>query len=158
MNKLIIILFSGLVLLLSGCNIIVDSVFQVEAMGHKLYYLPVFDTLDTPSKISGWIQYHGIRYDSNDDAANWKNPEDMISSKKGSCADFAVLFLNIAHYGMKQDVEIICVKDSPRKIEAGGIDSNHAVCRFGSMIIEPQTGGQVNYNANYSYSFTEVFN
>ena len=159
MRKLLLFscIFSCILGLFSSCDMVMDNAFKVEAMGHELYYLPVFDSLDTPYKISGWIQAQGIVYDKNDNPINWKNPAIMIRDKKGSCADFAVLFLNIAHYGMKQDGEIVSVTASSRKIESGGITANHAVCRFGDMIIEPQMGGQVNYRVDYSYSFGEVF-
>ena len=158
MKKLMgLLLFSGIFALFSSCDLVYDAYYNNSAMNHRLYYLPEFDDLDTPSKISWWIQSHGITYDYNDNAKNWKNPEEMIISKKGSCADFAVLFLNIAHYGMKQDGDIVLVNSSSRKIESGGGNVNHAVCRFGDIIIEPQMGGQVNYRVDYSYSFGEVF-
>lgn len=159
MKKIILYVFAALIisLFLSGCNLIADAVYQNSAKGHHLYYLPEFDNLDSPIKICIWMQMHGITYDNNDDAYNWKNPEDMIKSKKGSCADFAVLFLNIAHYGMHQNWEIVAVTHNSKKIEAGGITSNHAVCRYGDIIIDPQIGERVNYIVDYSYSFSEVF-
>lgn len=155
------IIFTILIALaLTSCqqvyNMVEDIYLSNMADGHSLYYLPEFDTLDTHAKIGAWIKAH-VKYDyTYSDVETWANPEDTIQSGKATCADFAVLYLNIAYYGLHQKGEIVCGKAISRSVEAGG-DVNHAQVRFGDTVIEPQNGSVSTMTVGYAYSFDEVF-
>jgi hypothetical protein len=159
MKKIILVL--AVILSLTSCqpvfNAFEDKYLESSAVGHTLYHLPEFDTLDTYSKIAIWIRAH-TKYDyTYSDVETWNNPKDTIESGIGTCADFAVLYLNIAHYGMHEDGEIVCGTYSvSRSVESGG-DVNHAQVRFGNIVIDPRTGNVSDMPVGYAYSFDEVF-
>lgn len=159
MKKTIFVLL--IAVLLSSCqqvfNFVEDVNLSDQASGHTLYHLPEFDTLDTHAKISIWIRNH-IKFDyTYSDVDVWANPEDTINSGLGTCGDFAVLYLNIAYFGMGLKGELVCgTLVSSRSISDGG-DANHAQVRFGDMVIEPQSGRISTMSVGYYYSFDEVF-
>jgi len=147
---------------LTSCQMVVNLATDIDGANkvrdHQLYYLPEFETLDTPVKIGSWIKEH-VTYDAKrDDIGTWNNPVATLSLGYGTCADYAILFLNIAHFGMHQDGDfIMCKSPYNRSIEAGG-DVGHAMVRIGGQIIEPQSGLFKQVEVGYSYSFSEVFN
>ena len=140
-------------------NTVSDLRYQYHFVeGHDLYHLEEFDRLNTHAKIGYWIWKH-VKYD--DDQVNkgdWiKNPEQTLADGRGICGDFAILYLNIAHYGMGLDGELCLVDgETERAVEEGGL-INHAVVRFGDVLVEPQSGLKITAKVGYSYAFSDIF-
>ncbi len=149
----------SLLLLLVGCNnpiynSLQDSATLNSLQNHKLYYLDEFKYLKTPKDVSEWINAR-VEGDPQDNPDDVKNPEEFLSSGKGSCLEYSLLFLNILYYSTGVEGRVVVV-ERDRRIEGGGI-GNHAVIKIGSTYIEPQNGEEVVYTPLYSYSFNDVF-
>ena len=153
----------AVILTLTGCANPVYNFFEDKHLGsmvggHSLYYSKDFENLHSYGDIGLYI-YNHVSYDYGDDPTVWNNPETTLATGKGSCADMAVLYLDIAHYVLHEDGEIVCIDTAniSRSVESGGY-VNHAQVRFGSTIIEPFTGKQVSVSSiGYSYSFDNIF-
>lgn len=159
MKKYTLIFIS--IILLASCHSPVDYVKDLnlvnKAEGHTLWHNPEFDTLDTYEKINNWILDHIVYDESKDDVKKWGNPEDTVKLGYGTCLDFAILFMNIAYYGMNQEMDLVCVEfKESRAIEAGGY-VDHTVVRYNGKYIEPQTGEEVFYTGRYSLKFSDIF-
>ena len=127
-----------------------------SVINHKLFYLPVFDNLDTYDKISYWINCN-IKYDyTYSDLHKYANPEDTYLTGKGTCADYAILFLNIAYFGMNKKGDFVAVNSKSDFLSKIGIISHAEVC-FDGENIDIYTGKKSNHITAYSYSFDEVF-
>ena len=155
MKKILVVMF--LISIFSSCSfdMLQDNYNKARIGYQKLFYHPDFDSLDTYAKIGRYIQQR-VKYDYEDDLKDIKNPYDTLASGKGSCADYAILFMNIAYYGMGIKMNYAQVHTDDRAIVAGG-RLNHAVVSYQDIIIEPQRGYRVDYVIKYIYTFDEVF-
>lgn len=146
------------IICLTSCTVfnnIEDEYLQSTMGGHTLYYSTDFDGLDTYIKISAYIKSH-VQYDTLDNTGVNKNPYDTLSDGKGSCGDIAVLFMNIAYYGMHIKMSFIAVNVTSRTIVSGGA-INHAQVYYNGVCIEPKNGCPYSTAVGYLYSFDEVF-
>lgn len=152
-----ILVFLLVVFIFSSCSfdVMQDSYIKKLIGYQELYYHPDFDSLDSYRKISDYIQKK-VSYDYDDNHEDIKNPYDTLTSGKGSCADYAVLFMNIAYYGMGIKMNLVIVNTNQRLVVEGGT-INHSVVSYQNEIIEPQNGTYVNYSIRYIYTFDEVF-
>lgn len=155
MKKILVVMF--LISIFSSCafDMLQDSFNESKIGYQELFYHSDFDSLDTYAKIGRYIQQR-VKYDYEDDLKDIKNPYDTLASGKGSCADYAILFMNIAYYGMGIKMNYALVHTEDRAIVEGG-RLNHAIVTYQDIIIEPQRGYRVDYAIKYIYTFDEVF-
>ena len=155
MKKILVVMF--LIPIFSSCSFdVILDIYNKSFIGHQeLFYHSDFDSLDTYEKIGRYIQQR-VKYDYEDDPQDMKNPYDTLASGKGSCADCAILFMNIAYYGMGIEMNYACVHTSDRAIVEGG-RVNHAIVTYQNDIIEPRGGYREDYAIKYIYTFDEVF-
>lgn len=156
MKKILVVL--AFFLSFSSCSfdVMQDNYMKKKIGYQELFYHPDFDSLDSYIKIGQYIRQR-VTYDFNDDTEDIKNPYDTLVSGKGSCADYAVLFMNIAYYGMGIKMNLSAVNTKDRVIVEGG-RINHAVVTYHDDMIEPQRGTKISYSIGYIYTFDEIFN
>ena len=161
MKRLLIIFLSTL--LFFGCkgitNIILDVSYGTTINGHVLYYSEEFNELDSYAKIATYIR-NNVEYNEKDDTYYIENPEETLRTKLGSCADFSILFMNIAYYslGIKMDLVLTDIHSYMRNksVNEGGIP-NHAVIAYNDEVINVYSGNPVKFKVYYLYTFDEVF-
>lgn len=154
MKKLLGILF--VVLALTGCQQVLDEVTDDEygdRYSNMGLYYGDFSGIHYENGVAGWINTH-IRYQA---SSHLQTLAECMESGHGDCEEKALMYLNIMYLVFHKKGELCVVSTSDRTIEAGGQDSNHAVVRYGGVIIEPATGRPTNYNVHYSYSFDHIF-
>lgn len=126
----------------------------------NLYYLPEFEDLTSYKEIHEYIS-HKVKYDINDNPSYVNHPKETLDTGKGSCGDIAVLFMNIAYFGMgiRMNLLLVDLKDeNPSRAIISGNFIDHAVLTYNNEIIEPQKGIIVDYKeAGFVYRFDEVF-
>lgn len=133
-----------------------DKLLTQQFSGHQLYYSSDFDSLDSYVKIATYI-HSKVKYDYSDDPADIKDPEETLLTGKASCADWAVLFANIAYYGMHIKMNFIATNITAAKsVSSGGI-INHAALEYNGEVITQYSGTVQDWEIQYIYSFDEVF-
>lgn len=156
MKKILVVL--AFFLSFSSCSFdaITDRLIEGWIGHQEMYYHSDFDSLDSYAKIGKYIR-EKVTYSNTDNPTDIKNPYDTLTSGKGSCADYAALFMNIAYYGMGIKMNLAYVSTNERAMVEGGMP-NHAIVTYQDDIIEPQNGRRVVHSIQYIYSFDEVFN
>lgn len=154
-----ICLIVALIAILTSCDQYYDMQYADDMAGHHLYYLPEFDTLHSYADIALWIKDH-VQYDTEDNAYECKEPQQTIRSGKGSCADTAVLFVNIAYFALDQRLSVAYVDDSTLKArhiaEGGYID--HVMPYDGTKyVISQNTGRLYTADIGFYYHFDDIF-
>lgn len=162
MKQFIIILAA--IITLTSCQQIADQVndyvYTKEMSGHTLYNLPEFANLHSHYDIARWIKAH-VTYDYNDDETDYKDPEETIRTGKGSCADFSILFVNIAYFALNEKLSIVFVEQSDMKLSrhiVDGGDIDHATPYDGTYLISEYNG--YNYTCDdigFIYHFGDIF-
>lgn len=144
-------------ILLTSCqnvyNFVQDQHTDGQLGSQKLYYSEDFDELDSYIKIADYIKQHVV-YDPSDDPTEHKDPEATLDTGKGACGDIAILFMNIAYYGMHIKMSFITGEMQSRSVVNGGA-VNHAQVYYDGVAIEPQSGKISNMTVGYIYSFDE---
>lgn len=154
MKNVILVLL--VVVSLSGCKQMVDYGTDCAAADRysniPLYYNS-FWGIDNEAYIPIWMDAF-ITYRASSDL---QTPAECVESGYGDCEEFAIMYLNIMYvmFGKKGE---LCLVESGRTVESGGMSANHAVVRYGSTIIEPMTGRIAYYEVCYSYAFDDIFN
>ena len=91
-----------------------------------------------------------------------QSPKETWEKETGNCEDFTVLFMDIAFFELGIRCELVIVEkenvEISRNVEAGGLDTDHAMTRYSSIIYEPQNGHIYTGIVDYYYAFNEVFN
>jgi hypothetical protein len=157
------IIFLLAILSLSSCNQIIDTITILNYDNKELAYHPDWENLDSFRKISYWINQR-VEYKSNKNSSG-QDPQTTLDLGTGNCTDYALLFMNIAYYGMDIKMNLITVKIDDmqpdpelfnRSIIQGGFP-DHTMIYYNQEIIEPQNGYPYIGEILYIYSFDEIF-
>lgn len=150
-----VLVIAILVFYLCGCKQIIDygtdAGTATRYQNTPLYY-GNFGGIHAVEDIPYWMNFF-ISYQASSDL---QTPEECLKSGHGDCEEFSLLYLNIRYVVFHEKGEL-CIVDTSRTVEAGGTIGDHAVVRYGSKLIEPQTGEEVYYTVCYSYAFDDIF-
>lgn len=133
-----------------------DGEYLSRAEGHSLYYLPEFEELDNFAKITIYMREHVV-YKKDSGKDSWENPQTTLERGYGDCEDLAILFMNIAYFGMNIKIDLVLVVSTTQRTIVDGGEMDHAVPYFDGKIYEPLLGYFTDYDISYSYSFDTVF-
>lgn len=150
--------------LFAGCTPMVppavwNVIYEEELCGHVRYYDPDFDHLTSYEEIAEWIAAR-VTYDSEDNKDDIKNPKRTLKDGKGSCADIAVLFINIAYYSREEKLGVAYIDSSTQTISktvASGGAIDHVIPYNGQVCISQYNGRIYNADIEYHYDYSEIF-
>ncbi len=95
------------------------TAYEPYMVKDALYYVPVFDTLDTHEKIGAWMNSH-IWFGGNPPITNpCTSPRKTVANGYGDYLDLSKLYVNIAYFGMGIEMSI-CYND-PTTVEGRSV-------------------------------------
>lgn len=154
MKNIVLVILA--VISLSSCKQVMDYGTDCS-MRDRYCNIPLypcnFKQVFNRASIPSWIDYYMDYRESSD----LQTPTECMQSGYGDCEEWALLYLNIRYMRFQEKGEL-CLVQSGRTVEAGGQSCNHAVVRYGSTLIDPMNGNEVNYEVCYSYAFDDIFN
>ncbi len=159
------------IIALSSCNLMTspimankrDKMYLQNIGQHKLYYLPVFETLDTHEKIANYISIHVDYRRDPKNTDSGASPIEVLYRGFGDCEDLSILYANIAYYGMgiRMSFTLEDTKLSPvnRAVVNNEVIPNHVAPCYGGQIYNVFSGGHITYEhyfVGHEYAFGEV--
>jgi hypothetical protein len=148
-----------LIAVLAGCAY-VDGYFYIQiGSGFDLYSQDEYAELRTPRAIAQYISENVVyKYEGEKD--EWTGPKETVRRGYGDCDDIALLFANVAYFGIGVKCNIIATTvssyDYDMSIVNGGFP-NHIAVEINGQTYEPFYGYPVNCDIQYRYTFDEVF-
>lgn len=139
-----------------------NAVYTDELSGHVAYYSPEFDNLHNYVEIAEWINVR-VKYDSEDNKDKISDPKTTLNRGKGSCADIAILFINIVHFSLHEDLGVAYIDSSTQKLAStersivGGGDIDHVIPFNGNVCISQYNGKIYTANIEFEYDYDEIF-
>jgi len=152
MKKLTIIIMLLLIMACDLYNKILDNSYYARINQSFVYYGD-FSSIYNISDIAKYIN-ENIKYVS-DNKDYWSTAKDTLLKGYGDCEDLSIVYINILYvvFNIKSDLVLI----DNRNIETGGWVT-HAIVRFpNGLIIDPQSGVELNCPVGYSYYFEDIF-
>lgn len=142
MERLILLtIMTMMFFLIISCDMQIEKVDLPEELYKCKNYYEIGEWISTNIKyIEDNRHYGGRDY--------WASPERTLSSRKGDCEDFAILFSYLCRVLLDKDVKIIFARDVYQ-------NKGHAFNKIGGRYIDPQTNEKPSKFLNSTYVLTE---